>query len=135
MDYKNVNIKEFSEIIENIQIKDIINIFYSMNPDTIKSKDNKLYINPFSEEAKTLKLSEDLCNKLYGIRGYTSIKIKYKDEEIPNFSKIIEIENSNGEKEIHKIFRYQYCKNLITNEKKFKNPFIIDDQNILDFSQ
>ena len=135
MDYKITGIKEFSEKIENIQVKDIIDIFYSKNPQTIYSKGNKLYINPNSEEAKKLHVTPDFCNKLYGILGYISIKIKYNEEDIPIFFKTIEIENSDGNREIHYIYRYQYCQKLIIDEKKFKNPLIEDNEKILDFSE
>ena len=133
---KNIEeIKEVYEKIENIQIKDIINIFYSNNPETIFFRNNCFYINSQSEEAKTLGLSKDLCNKLCGIKSYAFFKIKYNEEDIPGFFKIVEIEDSNGEKERYYIYRYQYCEKLINEEKKFKNPFIIVGQKIFDFSQ
>ena len=36
-------------------------------------------------------------------------------------------------REIHYIYRYQYCQKLIIDEKKFKNPLIEDNEKILDF--
>ena len=126
--------KVFSEKIGEIEIKDIINTFYSNNPEILLTENEKLFINYQSQKAKDLGFSKDLCQKLYGLKGYSSINIKYNEEDIPDFYKIIEIEDSNGEKEIHHIYRYKYCQELITKKKQFNNPLIIDEQKILKFS-
>ena len=135
MESKNINnIKEFSEKIENINVKDIVDIFFSTDSKAIISKEDKLYINYQSDKAKELGLSEDFCKKFYATKNFVSLIIKYNEEIIPNFYKTIEIDNSKGVKEIHHIFRFKYLENLI-NEKQLENPFIDDGQKILNYSE
>ena len=110
----------FTEKIDNIEIKDIINIFYSRDSESLISKENQLFLNFHSKRLKKMGFSLELCKSLFGTKNYVSINIKYKDEDIPNYFKIIEIEDLNGEKETHHIYRYQYCLDLITKEKNLK---------------
>ena len=135
MDTKSIsNIKIISEKIESINIKDIIQVFYSLDPKILISQNATLVINHESQEAKNLGLTKDLCSKLYAKRNFGFISIKYNGIDIPNFYKTVEIENLQKEKEIYEIYRYETCKKIIKEEKKFVNPLIIDDQKILNFS-
>ena len=129
------NIKIFSEKIEGIKIEDIIKLFYSNDSEAITSKENKIFINPESQKAKNLGISKELCDNLYAIKNYATINIKYKEKDIPNFYKRIEIKNSNGEREIQEIYTLKYCEKLIKEEKNFKNPLIVDGKKILEFSE
>jgi hypothetical protein len=120
MDNRKKENEVFTEKIDNIEIKDIINIFYSRDSESLISKENQLFLNFHSKRLEKMGFSLELCKNLFGTKNYVSINIKYKDEDIPNYFKIIEIEDLNGEKETHHIYRYQYCLDLITKEKNLK---------------
>ena len=122
------------EKIQEVEIKKIFDIFYSINKDLFTSKEIKLSID-YESLGKGMGLSIELCNDLYAIKDSVAIFVYYKEEQIPPYFRVVEVEDSSKNLETYHIYRYQFCYDLITKQKKFTNPIIIVNKKFEDFNK
>ena len=133
MEEKQKEEQVIEEKIGEIEIKKIFDIFYS-NTNSLTKKDNKFIID-YETFGKSMGFSKQLCDDLYAIQDFAVINVFYKEKEIPSFLKEIEIEDLSKKKEKYHIYRYEYCHDLITEQKKFTNPVIIINNRIESFDK
>ena len=133
MEEKQKEEQVIEEQIGEIEIKKIFDIFYS-NTNSLTKKDNKFIID-YETFGKSMGFSKQLCDDLYAIQDFAVINVFYKEKEIPSFLKEIEIEDLSKKKEKYHIYRYEYCHDLITEQKKFTNPVIIINNRIESFDK
>ena len=122
--------KIIKEKIDEVEIKTIIDLFYS---DKISLKEDKLVID-YDTVGKEIGFSKDLCNDLYATKDFSFLYIYYKNKEIPQYFKTVEIYDQKNEIEVYEIYRFETCQNIIK-EKKFQNPFIIANGKVEEFHQ
>ena len=79
--------KIIKEKIDEVEIKTIIDLFYS---DKISLKEDKLVID-YDTVGKEIGFSKDLCNNLYATKDFSFLYIYYKNKEIPQYFKTVEI--------------------------------------------
>ena len=112
------------ETIDDIPISKIINSIYDLIND--KKEINNLDLNQLKDE-----LGESIINNLDVKSKNALVTIKYKDEEIPQVSKIFEFEDTNGTKEYYKIYTKEYFEKIV-NKYKIKDAMIIYNNKLIE---